>query len=199
MVVASRFAEAGPKLERARQAFGNSDVFEWFRRAELDELAALVAAELAARPPAPAPAPAPAPPPAPEPGPAPGPEPGPTPAVPGADVLKDADVRTVDLEELAVGWAKYDGKLVRLNFAYRGTIAQAGPGMHSTSVGERGIEVGVEFPEAGLDWMRGIAMYSYTSRQRIVYGVVDGARQVVTLVGRTRKSLMGAGGNEYSW
>lgn len=182
----SQFRDAADLLENARTTYGRSDIFQWARADEIARLDKLIADETsggATKPPPEA-------------------TPGPkrdTPAAPPPDAGAD-DIEQLSVAELSGRIRQLDQRLVKIRFRYRGTIADAGPNLYSTELSMDGESVRVEFSQDGYRWLKNsVAQYQSDSPQRIVYGIVDGQRRTVKLLGRTRKTKMGNMGYDFQW
>lgn len=182
----SQFRDAADLLETARTTYGRTDIFQWVRAEEIARLDKLIADETsggATKPPPEA-------------------TPGPkrdTPAAPPPDAGAD-DIEQMSVAELSGRIRQLDQRLVRIRFRYRGTISDAGPNLYSTELSMDGESVRVEFSQDGYRWLKNsVAQYQSDSPQRIVYGIVDGQRRTVKLLGRTRKTKMGNLGYDFQW
>ncbi len=106
----------------------------------------------------------------------------------------------VDCRQIENRWAELDGQLIRLSYMSRSPITREGPGKWTATLRGPGPDVRVYFNDDGQRYLqRAVAESSSDNRTRYVYGRVDGARRLVQLEGRTRKTLMGNKGYEYNW
>ncbi len=182
LIQANRFRDALARLQRGREALADTRVVSLARSAEWAELERLAADELA-REPATPPVVAPAP---------------PTPAPGGADETGD-EGDTVQIRDLRQRPAAFHGKTIRLRFRTRGSVELIGGGRYSSTLSSEDGVVQVEFPEEGLRWFNQIPEYTFRARTGIAYGVYDAERDVLTLIGRTRRIPIGSRNVEYSW
>ncbi len=185
----SRLDEARAILQKAREQFAATEVFQWGRTADVEALeSALGEASLA---PMEEPAEA-----SPD---GRAPEEEETPA--GASAEPGGEALLVDIDELVIHMAQYDGRLVKLRFRTRGNLAPDAlrPGVFSTTLSNNRNPVNVECPEAGYAWLNGLQMGGPNRKVFVVYGTVDATAKVVRLIGKTQKKLMGGRGIEYSW
>jgi len=182
LVQANRFREALALLQRGREALADTHVFGTARRAEWTELERF-AAEEAGRAPATPPAAVPAPP---------TPPPG-----GGEDVGDEGD--TVLIRDLRQRPAAYHGKTIRLRFRTRGPVEVIGGNRYSSTLSSDDGVVQVEIPEEGLRWFNRLPEFAFNAPSRFAYGVYDSERDVLTLIGRTRRIPLGSRNVEYSW
>jgi hypothetical protein len=199
LVDSGEFVEAQDVMDRAREKYGDTDMFTWHRgdeveflEAELDAgLAALEAIEVAE-------------------------EEIPeieAPETPGfLDELSDDEIDEVtaalpaeeqkvvqlDVDELVEKMLSYDGRFVKLGFTARGDIKQKSAETYVTQLGTGGVFVPVEFGQEGFKWIQNIPRW-VGKRRRTVYGVVDAGTRKVVLIGRTKTIPMGRQAVEYSW
>ncbi len=182
LTVASRFIDADARLRLLRERLADTEVVARHYAGDLAALEAAVQGEIQA----------PAPPPtlpAPEPEPDPDPEPDP----------ENDDFAALDLGELARNLRDYDGRRVRFRIHYRTPITTVEPNRHRCHLGGREGMIEVEFPEEGHRFIRNLPVFSARGPGRLVYGVVDADRNLVVLIGRTRRIPMGPHPVEYVW
>lgn len=182
LIQANRFRDALALLQRGREALADTRVFGSARRAEWTELERLAAEEVSrapASPPVAVPAP-PAPPP-----------------VGGEDIGDEGD--TVLIRDLRQRPAAYNGKTIRLRFRTRGPVENMGGNRYSSTLSSDDGVVQVEIPEEGLRWFNRLPEFAFNAPSRFAYGVYDSEREVLTLIGRTRRIPLGSRNVEYSW
>ena len=181
LLQASRFPEALALLDRGRETFADTQTLLWARAELWKELRDVAASE------GEAPTVEAAPPSAPTP-----PSPKPSP-----DDPDDGD--TVTIRDLRQKPTAYHEKTIRLRFRVRGSVEEAAGGWYRSTLGGDDGVVEVEVPEAGLRWFNSLPEFMFRSRSTYVYGVYDANREVLRLIGRTRRIPLGARNVEYGW
>lgn len=182
----SQFHEASELLENARMTYGRTDILQWVRAEEIARLEKLIADEMSGNTPPPDAAPTPG--------------PKKDPATPDVAAPAADDIEQLTVNEIVGRMRQLDQRLVRIRFRYRGPITDAGPNLYTTELSMDGESVRVEFSQDGYRWLKNsVGQYQGDSPQRIVYGIVDGPRRTVKLIGRTRKNKLGNMGYDFTW
>ncbi len=184
LVQASRFRDAQIILRRTRETTPKSQIISWVFRQEWAELERLIEEEIANTPSSPSPSPPPSVTP-------------PPPADPTRDQVSEGD--TVFIRDLRQRPSTFDGKTIRLRFRNRGGIEAIDGGRFTTTLFSEDGEIRVEFPEEGWRWVNNLPEYFDRGTTRYVYGVFDANREVLQLIGRTRKVPLGGRSVEYGW
>lgn len=181
LVQNSRFREALALIQRAKDAVSQTRLLGELRRAEWAELERVVVEEIEAGQTTPSDAAA---------------SSGGSPAT-GADGGEESD--TVLIRDLRQRPDDYHGKTIRLRFRARGEIEKTDDNRYFSTLSSEDGVVEVEFPEEGLRWFNQLPEFIARAPSRFVYGVFDAEREVLTLVGRTRRIPLGSRNVEYSW
>lgn len=181
LVQNSRFREALTLIQRAKDAFGQTRLLGELRRAEWAELERVALEEAGSGQTASS-----------ETGAAPGGS-----ASTGGELGDESD--TVLIRDLRQRPNAYHGKTIRLRFRARGSIDKLEGNLYSSTLSSEDGVVEVEFPEEGLRWFNQLPEFIARAPSRFVYGVFDAEREVLTLVGRTRRIPLGSRNVEYSW
>lgn len=124
------------------------------------------------------------------------------PAAPDSpDDWESSSIEQRSVSELIGRTQQFDGRIIRVRFRHRGSIAEAGAGMYATEIAFDTSTIRVEFAQEGFSWFRNSVPQGFGTENpiRVVYGIVDARRKSVRLIGRTLKKGDGTGPNEFLW
>jgi serine/threonine-protein kinase len=185
LIVKSEFTEAARRMDAAKKAYRETEIFTLYFREEVEELEIVITAEQEAGDAAEQD------------------KPGATPPAPSpSGTAEDApsEIQSIGIREFNNNRAQLSGQYVRLAFTYRGSIQAADSGGYTVEVYSPEGIARVQFGDEGFQWMNSQPQWATVrGRERFVYGRITEEAGALVLLGRTRRARMGGRGVQFSW